>query len=295
MPKDGNELPGRRTHMNIGIVGLGLIGGSVAKAIKQNTEHSVYGTDLKESVIYKAKLIEAIDDRLTEEILGICDMVIIAVYPGETIKYIEEHQKLFQKGCLVLDCCGVKEAVCGRVRSIAAENGFTFVGAHPMAGVEFSGFEHSQKTLFRNASMILTPEVDMTIQDMEKLKKLWVSIGFTNVQISNPKEHDRRIAYTSQLAHVVSSAYIKSPTAEDHKGFSAGSFKDLSRVAKLNPTMWTELFLLNRENLTEEISTMIRHLEEYRDAISQGNEKDLWNLLNEGTERKILIDKNTKK
>lgn len=276
--------------MKIGIVGLGLIGGSIAKAIKQNTDHEVFGTDLQESVIMKAKLLEAIDGKLEEEMLTTCDTVILALYPSAAVDFVKTHRNAFKKGAVVIDCCGVKEAVCTEIAPIAAEYGFSYVGGHPMAGIEFSGFEHSQKTLFKHASMILTPQTDMTIQEMERLKKFWISLGFSHVQLSTPEEHDRIIAFTSQLAHVVSSAYVKSPTSLSHKGFSAGSYKDLSRVAKLNETMWTELFLLNRENLVEEIEGMIMRLQEYRDAIMEEKEKDLWDLLHEGTERKVLID-----
>lgn len=276
--------------MKIGIVGLGLIGGSVAKAIKQNTEHEVFGTDLEESVILKAQLLEAIDGKLTDDILGDCDYIILALYPGATIKYMKTHGSEFKQGAVVIDCCGVKEAVCSEIYPVSAKHGFSYVGGHPMAGIEFSGFENSQKNLFKHASMILTPQTDMTIQEMDRLKKFWLSLGFNHVQLSTPEEHDRIIAFTSQLAHVISSAYVKSPTSLKHRGFSAGSYKDLSRVAKLNETMWTELFLLNRENLTTEIDGMIKRLEQYRDAVKEGNEKDLWDLLHEGTERKILID-----
>lgn len=276
--------------MKIGIVGLGLIGGSIAKAIKQNTEHEVFGTDLQESVILKAKLLEAIDGKLEEDMIGMCDTIILALYPGDTVDFVKAHRDAFKRGAVVIDCCGVKEAVCSEIYPIAAEGGFSYVGGHPMAGIEFSGFEHSQKSLFRHASMILTPQADRTIQEMDQLKKFWVSLGFSHVQLSTPEEHDRIIAFTSQLAHVVSSAYVKSPTSLKHKGFSAGSYKDLSRVAKLNETMWTELFLLNRENLVTEIDGMIDRLQQFRDAISEGKEKDLWALLHEGTERKVLID-----
>ncbi len=276
--------------MKIGIVGLGLIGGSIAKAIKQNTEHEVFGTDLQESVILKAKLLDAIDGKLEEEMIGTCDTIILALYPGDTVDFVKAHRDGFKKGAVVIDCCGVKEAVCSEIYPIAAEGGFSYVGGHPMAGIEFSGFEHSQKSLFKHASMVLTPQADRTIQEMDQLKKFWVSLGFSHVQLSTPEEHDRIIAFTSQLAHVVSSAYVKSPTSLKHKGFSAGSYKDLSRVAKLNETMWTELFLLNRENLVTEIDGMIDRLEQFRDAIKDGKEKDLWELLHEGTERKVLVD-----
>lgn len=280
--------------MKIGIVGLGLIGGSIAKAIKNNTDHTVFGADLKESVVLKAKLIEAIDEPLTEDGLAECDLVILSLYPGDTITYIEEHQNRFAKGAMVVDCCGVKDVVCAQAGPLAAKNGFTFIGAHPMAGVEFSGFEHAQKSLFKKASMVLTPESGMSIQQVDWLKKLWISIGFTNVEIASPKEHDRRIAYTSQLAHVVSSAYIKSPTAMDHSGFSAGSFRDLSRVAKLNAPMWTELFLHNQENLVNEIDLIIQHLQEYRTSIAEGDAQTLEDLLQAGSDRKILLNKQKK-
>jgi prephenate dehydrogenase len=276
--------------MKIGIVGLGLIGGSIAKAIKQDTDHEVFGTDLLEPVIFKAQLLEAIDGRLTDDMIGECDYVILSIYPGATVEYVKSHRNEFKKGAVVIDCCGVKSAVCSEIYPIAAERGFSYVGGHPMAGIEFSGFEHSQKGLFKHASMILTPQTDMSIQEMDRLKKFWVSLGFNHVQLSTPEEHDRIIAFTSQLAHVVSSAYVKSPTSLKHKGFSAGSYKDLSRVAKLNETMWTELFMLNRENLVTEIDGMIERLQQYRDAIGEGREKDLWDLLHEGTERKVLID-----
>lgn len=276
--------------MKIGIVGLGLIGGSIAKAIKQNTDYEVLGTDLQEPVICKAQLLEAIDGRFTDDMIGACDYVILALYPGATVEYIKAHSNEIKKGAVVIDCCGVKEAVCSEIYPMAEKQGFSYVGGHPMAGIEFSGFEHSQKNLFKHASMILTPQTGMNIQEMDRLKKFWLSLGFNHVQIATPEEHDRIIAFTSQLAHVVSSAYVKSPTSLKHKGFSAGSYKDLSRVAKLNETMWTELFLLNRKNLVSEIDGMIGRLQEYRDAISEGNEKDLWALLHEGTERKVLID-----
>ena len=276
--------------MKIGIVGLGLIGGSIAKAIKQDTDHEVFGTDLQEPVIFKAQLLEAIDGRLTDDKIGECDYIILSIYPGATVEYVKGNRNEFKKGAVVIDCCGVKSAVCTEIYPIAAEQGFSYVGGHPMAGIEFSGFEHSQKGLFKHASMILTPQTDMSIQEMDRLKKFWVSLGFSHVQLSTPEEHDRIIAFTSQLAHVVSSAYVKSPTSLKHKGFSAGSYKDLSRVAKLNETMWTELFMLNRENLVSEIDGMIERLQQYRDAISEGREKDLWDLLHDGTERKVLID-----
>lgn len=275
--------------MKISIIGLGLIGGSMAKAIKENTDHAVYGLDLKDSVVKKAQLIGAIDGPLTDERMADCDLNIIALYPQASIDFVREKQDIFKKGSIVLDCCGVKQIVCAGVEPIALKQGFVFIGGHPMAGLEHSGFNHAKKTLFKDASMILTPTKG-NIEDVEKVKDLFTAIGFTNIQIATPKEHDQMIAFTSQLAHVVSSAYIKSPAALKHNGFSAGSYRDLTRVAKLNEGMWTELFLDNSEFLTEEIDGIADRLKEYSKAIKEKDSETLRALLKDGREKKALID-----
>lgn len=277
--------------MNIGIVGLGLIGGSIARAIKHDTSDTVLGYDISESTMYKAKLLEAIDLELTDERIGICDVIIIALYPRDTVDFVRSKCERFKKDVIVMDCCGIKKYVCDNLFDLAKEKGFTFVGAHPMAGIERSGFENSNHSMFNNASMILVPPKGISIEMLERLKKFWGAIGFSNLEITSAAEHDRIIAYTSQLAHVVSSAYIKSPTAIAHTGFSAGSYKDMTRVAKLNEKMWTELFLENKENLSLEIKTMIDNLQEFYDSVSSGDEEKLCKLLKDGRERKIMADR----
>ena len=276
--------------MRIGIVGLGLIGGSLAKALKYNTEHEVLGTDIDRGVLLKAKLLGAVDDELLPEQLSSCDLVITALYPQDTLDYITQHAQSFKKGAIVMDCCGVKRVVCETLWQCAKENGFLFYGAHPMAGLHFSGFAYSDVHMFSNASMILLPPDNADINDLANLKHLFLSIGFTNTQISTPEEHDRIIAYTSQLAHVVSNAYVKSPQAQVHNGFSAGSYKDLTRVAKLNADMWTELFLDNVDNLTEELDGLIENLQQYSRALHEKDAKTLHALLKAGSDRKEKID-----
>ena len=275
--------------MEIGIVGLGLIGGSLAKAISQNTDHTVYGFDIAESVVKKAVLVDAIEQPLTDELLPHCDIVIVALYPQATIDYVKAHADLFKKGSIVLDCGGVKGIVCDALEPLAEEKDFLFVGGHPMAGLEHSGFNYAKKSLFNNASMIFTPTKG-PIESMEILKELFTSIGFTNIEISKAADHDRKIAFTSQLAHVVSNAYIKSPTAMEHAGFSAGSYKDLTRVAKLNEHMWTELFLENGENLVNEIDGLVEQLLKYSKAIKENDADTLRELLKDGREKKAIID-----
>ncbi len=276
--------------MTVGVVGLGLIGGSLAKAIKYNTDNTVIGYDIDENVILKAKLLGAIDDEMTEQKIPECDIIITGLYPEATKKYITENAKKFKKGAIVLDTCGVKTYVCEDMYRIAKENGFTFVGAHPMAGLHLSGFEHSKVTMFSNASMLLVPSPNTGINELDTVRKLFSKIGFTNIQNTTPEEHDRIIAFTSQLAHVVSNAYVKSPSAKLHKGFSAGSYRDLTRVAKLNEVMWTELFLENRENLAFEVDTIIENLKQYSKALKENDAGTLEKLLRDGRICKEQID-----
>lgn len=276
--------------MIIGIVGLGLIGGSLAKALKYNTDSTVLGFDKDKGVMLRSKLLGAVDGELTDAEIGNCDIVIVAVYPEAAKRYISENASKFRKGAIVLDTCGVKEYICRDMWKIARDNGFKFIGAHPMAGRHLSGFDYSLVTLFEDASMILVPDGEADINDLEMLKKLFFKIGFTNIQFSTPEEHDRIIAFTSQLAHVVSNAYVKSPSAKLHAGFSAGSYKDLTRVAKLNEDMWTELFLENSENLANEIDCIVENLTKYSDAIKNSDAEALRALLKDGRECKERID-----
>ncbi len=276
--------------MNIGIVGLGLIGGSLAKAFKRHTDYTILGMDTAHAPVAAAKLLEAIDDELTLDRLCKCDIVIMATYPRATVEFLENNASKIKKGAMVIDCGGVKRVVCERCFDIAAENGFTFVGGHPMAGTQFTGFKYSIEDMFDGASIILVPHRTDDISLLSEIKNLFVSIGFSSVTISKAEEHDEIIAFTSQLAHVVSNAYVKSPTAKRHKTFSAGSYKDLTRVAKLNENMWAELFIDNGDNLSNEIESLISELSRYNDAIKNKDFDALRDILKEGRELKEEID-----
>lgn len=277
--------------MNIGIVGLGLIGGSIAKSIKSETTNTVMGYDINTSTVYKAKLLEAVDLELTDERIGICDMIIVALYPDDTVRWVKENSGRFKKDCIVMDCGGVKEYVCDALFPYAKENNFCFIGAHPMAGVERWGFDNAQGGMFKNSSIVLVPPKGMALEELQSIKKFWGSLGFGNVEITSAQEHDKRIAFTSQLAHVVSSSYIKSPTAPKQHGFSAGSYKDMTRVARLNETMWSELFMKNNKYLIEEIDFMIENLNQYKACLAANDIEQLKTLLKRGRELKELADK----
>lgn len=272
--------------MKIAVVGLGLIGGSLSKAIKKNTEAMVYGIDISGSTVAAALAEEAIDGRIEPEQLAMCDIVIVALYPEETIKFILENKENFRKDGIVIDCCGVKQSIVDAVETPLAECGVRFLGCHPMAGREFSGFAYSLDNLFEKASFIMTPTDNTKMSAVKEISAFAYRIGFAKCVVSSPAEHDEIIAFTSQLAHVVSSAYIKSPALDKQAGFSAGSFKDLTRVAKLNPDMWTTLFLMNKDALTTELDHIISALTDYRDCISGGDAETLHRLLQEGTELK---------
>ena len=276
--------------MNIAVIGLGLIGGSMAKALKNQTHHYIYGCDIDETVVRRALLTDAINEPLAEGTLSECDLVIVALYPQAAVDFVTAHAGEFKKGAIVLDTCGVKQYVCSRLFPVAKENGFVFMGGHPMAGLEHSGFAHSKNALFNDASMVLVPAKGTAIETVEKIMLLCRQIGFSNIQLTTPEEHDRMIAFTSQLAHVVSSAYIQSPTAADHEGFSAGSYKDLTRVAKLNEDMWTELFLENKDALASEIDSLAERLTAYSKAIKETDTETLREMLRKGRIQKAVID-----
>ena len=278
--------------MNIGIVGLGLIGGSMAKAFKHYTEDTVLGTNRSREVIKEALLLDAIDLELDDDRIGLCDYIIVSLYPQASIDYIKEKCDLFKPGVIVMDLCGVKKYVCDAIMPLAEKKGFTFIGAHPMAGTHRSGFANSYHNMFRNASMILTPAKELSGQMLDRLTKFWGSVGFSHIEVTTPENHDRVIAYTSQLAHIASNAFIKSPTALDHAGFSAGSYKDLTRVAYLNEDMWTELFMENRENLLRETDSLINELQQYADALRDNDGTKLKALLKEGRKQKERADRN---
>ena len=277
--------------MIIGIVGLGLIGGSFLKAIKAFSKDSVFAFDIKNDTVDFAKCMNLVDETLDDNNVSLCDYVLISTYPKTAVNWLKKYKNLIKKDAVVIDCCGVKRSICDQCFDIAKENGFNFIGGHPMAGYQKSGFKYSRETLFKGASMILVPENTKNIELIANVTSFFKNLGFSSVNVTDAKNHDQNIAFTSQLAHVVSNAYVKSPRAMVHKGFSAGSYKDLTRVAYLNEDMWTELFLDNKDFLKEEIDCIIKELQKYSDALENNDCDGLKALLKEGKDRKELIDK----
>lgn len=278
--------------MNIGIVGLGLIGGSLAKTIKLHTDHRVLGADIDLQTLLQAQLLDAIDEELTDHNLPQCDVVLVALYPSAIVEWITDHAGEFKPGALVIDCGGVKGAICREIIPVAKQHDWHFIGGHPMAGREFAGFKYARDDLFDHASMILTPMGDEDPEQLQQARDFFLDLGFRRVQFTTPPIHDEMIAYTSQLAHIVSSAYVKCPLAGRHKGFSAGSFADMTRVARLSESMWTELFFDNRDALLPEVDGLVERLTAYRDALKEGDRTRMCELLREGREIKEKLEEN---
>ena len=278
--------------MNIAVVGLGLIGGSLCKAIKKYTDYKCFGIDINPDVINAAISDNSIDKNITADNLNEADIVIICLYPKQIINFASENINKFKKGGIVIDAGGIKTEICEKLQPVFKNSGVDFIGAHPMAGREYSGYDYSQADLFKNASFIITPYSETPAEKIKIIEDLTKKIGFGKFVITNPHEHDKIIAYTSQLAHIVSNAYVKSPSIENEVGFSAGSFLDLTRVAKLNEEMWSSLMILNRDFLTVELKNIIDNLNKYLYSLENNDKDFLYNLLRDG---RIIKEKSEKK
>ena len=275
--------------MIVGIVGLGLISGSMAKAYAA-AQWTVLAANRNKTILDFAMLDGVVDAELNETNIKACDLILVGLPPEASIQWIKDHAHEIDPHTVVMDLCGTKRVVCSACFPLAAQYGFTFVGGHPMAGTHNSGFKYAKENLFKGAPMVLVPPDGYDMQLLDRCKRLLAPAGFGKLSVTTAEEHDRMIAFTSQMCHVVSNAYIKSPTARSHKGFSAGSYKDLTRVAWLNPDMWAELMLENRDFMVQEMDVLIKNLQAYRKAMAENDFEDLRQLLDDGRRIKAEVD-----
>ena len=273
--------------MNIAIIGLGLIGGSLAKAFSEYTEHRVIGFDRDPSVVQRALSVQAINEMGEAPSLSQADVIYLCVYPEAAIQFVKQYASYIRPGCLVTDTCGIKTMVCRELTRLSRQYGFTFAGSHPMAGKERNGWA-SEASLFNGASYIIVP-CEASKLHVDTLKQLALEIGFGNICITSAEEHDRMIAFTSQVPHALACAYVMSPQCPNHQGFSAGSYRDVSRVAHINEVLWAELFLENREPLVEELNELIRHLDGIKNTIENNDREALQTLLRCGRQIKEAL------
>ena len=275
--------------MHVGILGLGLIGGSLARAYAK-AGHTVLACEQNETIFGFAELAGAVNGVLDQTSIPKCELILLAISADGSARWLEDHAALIFPNTLVIDCCGIKKDICNRCFPLGEKHGFTFMGGHPMAGSHYSGFKYSRSNLFQGAPMVLVPHRYDDPALLQWAIDALAPCNFGSFSVTTAADHDKMIAFTSQMPHILSNAFIKSPTAQQHKGFSAGSYKDLTRVAWLNPRMWAELFLSNKENVLFELDTYISSLQQYKQAIIAGDENTLIALLDEGRRRKEEVD-----
>lgn len=271
--------------MDIAVVGLGLIGGSFVKAFTA-AGHRVHVWNRTRATAERAVAEGEAQDVLADD-FSVADVIVVALPPNRIVDWIDAHAASFKSGAVVVDAAGVKADICTALSKYAFQDRWTFVGGHPMAGKEVSGWENATPHLFHGASMILTPYPSCGRGPLDLLDGLFREIGFTHVVHTTPEHHDRMIALTSQLAHIVSSAYIQDPLAQDHRGYSAGSFRDMTRVARLDPDIWTDLFFANRTALLDVLDGLIDRLGHYRAALAANDPAALRALLAKGRAERL--------
>lgn len=264
--------------MRIAVVGLGIIGGSFCKSLKKNTNHYIIGINRTKSTLEKAYKDGAIDEIGGVESLKNVDVVILALYPKAAVEFIEKNGSCIKKGAIVTDSAGIKSEICPKLRELSEKFGFEFVGSHPMAGKETNGYESADSDLFNGASYIIAP-CGASDKSVKILSDLALEMKFGMIKITDPEEHDRMIAYTSQLPHILACAYVLSPCCKNHNGFSAGSYKDVSRVANINAELWSELFMENRGPLIGELEVLYNNMTAIINAVKDGDKKKIEELL----------------
>lgn len=272
------------------VAGLGLMGGSLAMALQKAAPVRVVGLDNDPAVLMQALKRHAIDEVCREELLGEADMLVLALPPRAAITVLKEVAPHMKKGAIVTDLCGVKRFIVQECAPICEEHGLHFIGAHPMAGKEKSGFTNADATLFHGASFIITPCEDTPEHVLDAMHAFAKALGCTRLTVTTPEEHDRMIAFTSQLPHVLAGAYVQSPCSARHEGFSAGSYRDVSRVATVDETLWCELFAENSDLLENELEHLIARLEEFRKAIEDRDELHMKRMIKEGRLCKLRAD-----
>ena len=277
----------------IAVIGLGIMGGSIAKALKKSDKYYVIGYNRTEEITKRALSDGAIDEIWDGASPLDADITVLAVNPNVTFKLFETLPSLLKKGSILTDICGVKAEVVKTGEEVCKGKGIFFIGGHPMAGRERSGYDYSTEDLFFNRSYIFTETSNTDKEALNKLSAMALDIGCSDVTITSPEYHDKMIAYTSQIPHILAGAYMNSPTSATHKGYSAGSYHDVSRVASVDENLWSQLFLSNKDNLLYEIDILIRNLQDYKEAVARNDESRLSGIIKTGRilkERDIIVN-----
>lgn len=274
--------------MKVLICGLGLIGASLAKTLKKNTTHTVLGWNRTPSVTEKALRDGVIDQTGDiDELMSDADITFVNFYPDAIVPFILEHKNSFKKDSIVTDSCGIKTKICKELEN--EKLNFYYIGAHPMAGREVGGYDNSMDTLFDKASFIVTPYENTPRNKVDALVGLAQDMKFARTVVTTPEHHDEMIAFTSQIAHVLACSYVLSPLAPMHPGYSAGSYRDVSRVARINAEMWSDLFIDNKDALVREVDDLVSNLMKFKYNIINEDRQSLCDLMNKANSIKEEI------
>lgn len=272
---------------NITIVGLGLIGGSFAMALKELNPKNLWAIDIDEEAIKTAEKMGIIDKGYTdpETPLKKSDIVIICIYPNLTVKFIKDNMENFKSGAIITDTAGIKEKLIEEIYTSIRED-VDFIGGHPMAGRESKGLGYATKDIFNNANYLITPTDKNKEENIKRIEELVKAIGFKSIVSLNPSHHDEIIAFTSHLPHIMASALIISDNRSDTKFFVAGSYRDATRVAKINADLWTELIMDNRDNTLEQIEVFENSIANFKRAIMNNDKENLKLLFRKGSQKR---------
>lgn len=274
------------------IVGLGLLGGSYAKALTDKG-YEVYAiTKEQKSVDYALAhgMIKAGTTEIDKEMIAAADITVFALYPHVFVEWVKENGRYFKKGALITDVTGVKCAIVDEVQSLLPE-GVEFIGAHPMAGREVYGVENSNPDMFKGANYIVTPTAKNTEYAVETCKELGNLLGFASVSVISPQKHDRMIAFLSQLTHCIAVALMTCNDDANLCRYTGDSFRDLTRIARINEDMWSELFMLNKDMLISEIKAFEGELEKLRRSMETDDIDTMKKMMRVSTERRGMFDK----
>lgn len=277
---------------NILIVGLGLIGGSYAMGLKR-MGYSVSAIDTNPESIEYAIEKGIIDNGVTtstEEIISAADVIISGLYPSTFVEWVRDYQKFFKSGIYITDVTGVKEAVVYDIQDMLRED-VEFIAAHPMAGREVSGVQNSDDIIFRGANYIVVPTEKNSEEAIEWCRRLGMMLGFSNIAVLTPKEHDKMIGYVSQLTHCIAVSLMNCNDFENVEKYTGDSFRDLTRIARINENMWCELFFKNKETLIDEMDNFINEMTSIKMLMENNDAEGLKEKMRQSTQRRMKFDK----
>ena len=274
------------------IAGLGLLGGSMAVGLKKHN-HRIYAIDTDKNTIDYALAHGIIDEGSTEidaELIGKADVIISGLYPALVAEWIEQNQKYFRSGAVITDVTGVKGAIVDKIQNLLRDD-CEFIGMHPMAGKEVSGVQYADSDIFLPANLIVTPTDKNTPQTIDFIYEMGRELQFANICRLSVDEHDKMIGYLSQLTHVIAVSLMNANDSKDLVKYTGDSFRDLTRIAKINENLWTELFLLNKENLVQQIDTFVAEINDFKNALENEDVEKMKHKFITSTERRKYFDR----